>query len=200
VTGFVVQPTIFPSEKRGVLTYATVVAVGPPAGGISDQVFRLNSIYDPDYTGGGSTVLGYSQAAALYQRYRVLSARATVTWDNMATNPITAFICATPNTVISTGINYIMGQRFAWSRGIGGVGGNSTLTHAIDIPIYKVFGCPKKQVEVEHDFAATLTGSPQNTVYLHVGAYQNGASSGNYNLQVRIDYTVVLSNPYDLTT
>lgn len=200
VRGFAPSKNVFPLEMRGTVTYATVLALGPAAGAIVDQVFRLNSVYDPDYSGVGSTAFGYTQYAALYQRYRVLRATARIVWDNLATNPITAFVCATPNTVISTGINIIQGQRLSWVGGVGGVGGNSTREHTISAPIHIVFGCPARQVATEHDFASAVGANPSNSVYLHVGAYQNGASAGSFNLQVRIEYDVIFSMPYDIST
>ncbi len=200
VRGFTPSANVFPLQMRGKVTYATVLAFAPAAGAISDQVFRLNSIYDPDYTGTGTTALGYTQYAALYQRYRVLGATVRVVWDNMNTNPITAFVCATPNTAISSSIAYIQAQRLSWVGGVGGVGGNSTREHVVSVPIHKAWGCPDKQVRSENDFAAGINANPTNVVYLHVGAYQNGATTGVYNLQVRIEYDVIFSMPYDLST
>lgn len=42
------------------------------------QVFRLNSVWDPDYSGVGVTVTGYSTFAALYGRYFVHGSKVSV--------------------------------------------------------------------------------------------------------------------------
>lgn len=48
--------------------------------------YRLNSIYDPDYTGLGAQPYWRDQLAAIYNRYRVLGAKITVTFAN---SPVT---------------------------------------------------------------------------------------------------------------
>ena len=65
---------------------------------------RLNSIYDPNQTGAGHTVYGYSNIAALYNKYRV----DMVEWEIVLTTPggtndqyITATVA--PNTSGSIG-------------------------------------------------------------------------------------------------
>lgn len=199
IKGFAVQRTLFPVEYRGVLTYTGYLALTPSAGAITDQVYRLNSIYDPDYSGVGSTVMGYTQVNALYQRYRVLSAKVTVQWDNLSSDPVVAYLVATPNTAISSNIGYIQAQRISWTSPVAGKGGPPK-SHVVSLPIHKVFGVPAAQVRSEHDFAAALGANPANSVYLHAGIYQNGASAGNCNLFVKIEYHVVLSMPYDLST
>jgi hypothetical protein len=46
----------------------------------SNNVFRLNSIFDPDSAVGGTQPYGYDQLAALYNRYRVLKVRYKITF------------------------------------------------------------------------------------------------------------------------
>jgi len=48
--------------------------------------YRLNSIYDPDYTGIGAQPYWRDQLAAIYNRYRVLGAKISVTFAN---SPVT---------------------------------------------------------------------------------------------------------------
>jgi len=40
-----------------------------------DYQFRLNGLFDPNYTGGGHQPKGFDQLAAFYQRYRVYNVR-----------------------------------------------------------------------------------------------------------------------------
>lgn len=41
----------------------------------SSYEFRLNSVYDPNYTGSGHQPYGFDQLAALYSRYRVFATK-----------------------------------------------------------------------------------------------------------------------------
>lgn len=47
---------------------------------VGGRAFRLNSLYDPDYTGIGGTPSGVDTAARMYLRYEVLAAKVTVHW------------------------------------------------------------------------------------------------------------------------
>lgn len=49
------------------------------------QVYRGNSIHDPDFTGIGHQPLGHDEWATLYNRYRVISSKITIHWMNVAT-------------------------------------------------------------------------------------------------------------------
>lgn len=44
------------------------------------NIYRLNSLYDPDYTGTGAQPYGFDQLAAMYAKYQVLSATAVNEW------------------------------------------------------------------------------------------------------------------------
>jgi hypothetical protein len=49
-------------------------------GGVANQNFRLNSLNDPDYTGGGHQPRFFDQLAALYQYYTVVGVTFKVTF------------------------------------------------------------------------------------------------------------------------
>lgn len=56
---------------------ATVASAAGAGAGLftTPLVFRMNSVYDPDFSGVGGTVQYYSQYANLYRHYRVMKAR-----------------------------------------------------------------------------------------------------------------------------
>jgi len=67
------------SRLRTTLTYASKqVNITLPS---IDYQFRLNSLFDPDFTGTGHQPKGFDQLAALYQRYRVYRVRWKVEVD-----------------------------------------------------------------------------------------------------------------------
>lgn len=54
------------------------------ASGIADfavRTFRLNSIFDPDYTGVGGNPSGYLEYAALYNKYRVMGCKILIRFE-----------------------------------------------------------------------------------------------------------------------
>ncbi len=200
MVGLTNTPCIVPPYWRGKMFYNSIVQINPAAGAAVANVFRWNSIYDPDFTGVGVSAYAYGTLSALYGKYRVLSARATVEFVNVSTTtPLTCFIVLNPVTTVGVNIAQILGQRFVWSRGIGTVSGTASVTHTVSAAVAKIYGAPERQVRDEDDFASITGANPNNGVYMHVGAYANGASAGAVNLHVRIEYDVVWSLPLEMS-
>jgi hypothetical protein len=66
-------------------THTGSLATGAAANCGSEQVFRLNSLYDPDFTGAGHQPYGFDQISPLYRQYKVTS----VDIDIQLTDPST---------------------------------------------------------------------------------------------------------------
>jgi hypothetical protein len=180
--------------------YNTVLALAPAAGGVAANVFRLNSVFDPDFTGVGSSVVAYTQLSALYGRYRVMAAKVFVEYVNVsATIPLTVFVALNPVTTVGVNIAAILAQRHVWTKGIGASVGSAATTHVCGGPVGALYGVPERQVRDEDDFAALVGGNPNNGVYAHIGAYADGAAAGNLTIHVRIEYDVVWSLPLEMS-
>lgn len=70
----------FPERLRCRLKYTDwvqFIGAGPEW-----QIYRGNSIYDPDYTGVGSQPLFYDQLITVYNRYRIFGCKLVVTLTN----------------------------------------------------------------------------------------------------------------------
>lgn len=74
----------FPTGQFVKFTYTQSNVLYSGTGGIwgTEQVFRLNSIYDPDYTGSGHQPYGYDQMALLYKQYKVIGAMIEIDFMN----------------------------------------------------------------------------------------------------------------------
>jgi len=173
--------------------------LSPAAGAVAAQVFRWNSVYDPDFTGVGTSVRGYTQMAALYGRYRVLGAKATVGFVNISNaTPLTVALALNPVTTVGVDITSILAQRHIWYQGLGTSTGAAAVEHTVSSPVHPIYGVPKAQVAAEDDYAAVAAGNPNNGVFLHVVAFANGPAAGACNIQIRIEYDVVWSLPLEL--
>lgn len=199
IVGLTSRPLIVPSRFEGLMSYEFVGALAPAAGSATANVFRFNSVYDPDFTGVGSTAAGYGQLSALYGRYRVLSARVTAEFVNTSTTtPLTCFMVVNPVTTVGVNIVSILQQRHVWSKSIATSTGNATVKHELSGPVGAFYGVPATQVRDEDDFAGLIGANPNNGVFCHIGAYADGATAGAYTLHVRIEYHVVWSLPLEL--
>jgi len=197
VMGLMCTPAILPSLFRGHMFYQTNVTLGPAAGGIAVNVFRANSVFDPDLTNAGTVAAGYAALAGLYGRYRVLSSSVKLTYNNQGSIPFVAFVAANPVTTIGTSFATAMAQRYTWQAGLGGASGTGYLTHSFGVRMAKVYGVPEVQVRNEDDFAAVTGSNPNNGVYYHVGVFNPSGAASSCTVAVRIDYEVVWSLPLE---
>lgn len=61
--------------------------ISNPSGGITgvfDNVFRANNVYDPDFTGTGIGVSGFTELASIYSRYRVYASKIRVSIKSLS--------------------------------------------------------------------------------------------------------------------
>lgn len=89
----------FPSQKTVALRYVETLAFDPSSSATSVNVFRVNNIYDPNYTGLGHQPMYRDNYAQIYSRYRVNYA--TITMVALDTHIVNV---ATPNLVDGTNV------------------------------------------------------------------------------------------------
>lgn len=70
------------------LTWSDNYALDASATGYTANVFRLNSLYDPQYSVGGGTPTGLAQATTLWARYKVMAAKVTCSFRATSTNDL----------------------------------------------------------------------------------------------------------------
>jgi len=68
----------FPKQMAVKLTYCDTIAIPNTDTGTADYRFRLNSIFDPDMTGGGHQPRGHDQWATIFSKYCVIGAKVKV--------------------------------------------------------------------------------------------------------------------------
>lgn len=89
-----VKPDPFPTRLhtrcKYVDSYQITASSLPRTAGV-ESVYRLNSIYDPDFTYTGTTVIGHSNFDALYGRYTVKGAKIEIKWSNPTSDGMVCF-------------------------------------------------------------------------------------------------------------
>lgn len=80
ITGLSRQDFGFPDRLKTKLNYCDVVQLTATAGSPGIWQFRLNSCYDPDYTGTGHKPKWFDQLSAVYWYYKVLGSKITATF------------------------------------------------------------------------------------------------------------------------
>lgn len=177
------------------MSYASIVSLAPAAGTVSINSYRGNGVYDPDFTGVGTTAYTYSQLSALYNRYRVIGSRIFVNFTNTGTGVQTHLLQASIANSPPTTVQWFGGRHMA--RGTTSPG-KPAFTHIASARTAKIFGVPESQVMSEDDFAGLVGGNPNNVWYWHIGSYNPTAAATTGTVDVRIEYDVIWSMPLNI--
>lgn len=197
IRGLTPVPSVFPPMLRGKVLYTDYPILTSLLSGVASYVFRANSIYDPNFSGVGTTGYNVTQLAQCYDRYRVLNCEFSVDFTvTTGTTGGEVFVVLSNNNSLGTGIAAYTANRFVWRKPIGAAAGNGIQSAKISFPIHKVYGVPALQVRNEDDFASVMGNNPSNGVYIHIGFYATGAAgSSTCTAQCRIVYDTVFSLP-----
>ncbi len=128
------------------LTYSQNITYVTGAGTASNNVWRGNSIFDPDLTGVGHQPRGRDQWVLLYDRYAVYGSSITALFSTDSLRPISvnvlsrAGVFVTPNTVISRDETKYNTTRILQSQGNGRVRISRYMSTA------KIFGVPPAMI------------------------------------------------------
>lgn len=69
----------FPAQMQAKLRYSETITLDPNLGVPAHNLFRCNSIFDPNYTGVGHQPYGHDTYQLIYNHYNVVSATITMT-------------------------------------------------------------------------------------------------------------------------
>lgn len=160
----------------------------------SINVWRANSIFDPDFTGAGDQPLYYDQYAALYGQYQVLACRfdhTVCTIDNGGSPSIPAFVSSAFTDVDPTGLNneHISSLKFGQDHGI--VTAATPLYISTYITMKQLHGY--KDITQVDNLIAAIGGNPADPSF-HILSIRTSASLGTdtYYVKTKITYYVKL--------
>jgi len=139
--------------------------------------FRLNSLYDPDFTGTGSQPTTFDQWMALYDRYRVLGVDVDLTVKNLTNSVQDLVAAAAPSVDSAPTFTYagICGMRGAiLGKYLPATCGISKLHKTILMK--DVFGVDEEAMMSELNYSGTASTSAPSVAYLSVGAHTSGAT------------------------
>lgn len=74
----------FPAVKNAVLTYNETKGFSTGGASLfgSENVYRLNGMFDPDKTGVGHQPMGFDQYMQLYHKYKVTGVKVRLNWND----------------------------------------------------------------------------------------------------------------------
>lgn len=78
----------FPQQLKVRMKYIDEYVMTSTAGSQVIQTFRMNSIFDPDFTGIGHQPYGHDQWSPLYTKYVVLGSKLVATWSPLSESDV----------------------------------------------------------------------------------------------------------------
>lgn len=181
----------FPTNYMCQLRYSQVLPIAFSAGGWGYQRFRLNSLYDPDYSGVGHQPRGFDQLTPIYNKYLVLSAKYKIKfWQTSGVDAYVGFTVRKDASAPTVFEDWTEGQY-----------GSSVVLKSDDnrvhykkraISMKKFFG--KRMRLTDDDACVDYTSNPTDICNLVIGANDVSLSSaGSITCEVEIVYTAVFT-------
>ncbi len=101
----------FPDRLMTKLRYCSYFAITSASGALTKQLYRWNSVQDPDYTGAGHQPMYHDTYAGIYDHYVVVRSRATIRVMNPSTTIGLLCGCVTDDdSTTSTSFETLMEQ------------------------------------------------------------------------------------------
>lgn len=164
------------------------------------NIFRLNSLYDPDYTGAGGQPLARDQWANFYNRYLVYGVSYKVTFINTSTSEqVYCWVVPKNVTAVSTSAQVLFEKPYAKNRILGVESGKSIGTIKGYASAAKALGYTKQQYQSEKANSSEFNSNPASEGFLHV--YSQAAdetTSVTVRIRVVLTYYVCLSERLSL--
>lgn len=164
------------AEHRCVLTYVSTAPLFSATATTAAALFKVNSAYDFDNSFGTTAIPFYAELSTIYNYYRVIGVKFTVTVVNRETFPLGAYIIMTNTMPATSGTGYYLrsGQPFGQGRVLPGTAGmNKGIFHASHT-IEAIVGTPAPKYE--DNFRATINTDPADLVWMAIGIDSHTAS------------------------
>jgi len=162
-------------------------------GAIALKQFRLNGLYDPDYSGIGHQPYGYDQLTPLYGRYLVYGCKYSCQFTNTSTlMQADVALQVRPNTTVFTTWNTLCEAQYSNKRVLGIEGGRSMQTIKGYTSIAKAFGQTKATVRTDDTFQSLVSTNPTRppTLTIYVKSLDTATSTAVYCLTTLQYYCV----------
>lgn len=180
----------FPNSIVTKLRYADFFTLTAASGVVSSQIFRANSVFDPDFTGTGHQPMYFDQWAAIYDQYVVLGAKITAEFTSTSsTLSQIVGIVGDDDATISGVLTNLLEQNNGYSAVQHAGTGAKTIT-ATFAPM-EMFGVDAKD---DGSSQTPVTTNPSEEWYWKCySIFSDGLSATTTFLKVEIEYTVKFS-------
>lgn len=190
---------LLPARFCTKLRYYYQGSIDPGAAGtVSANVFRANSVYDPDLTGAGNQPRGFDQLMNLYENFQVIGSKVVCRYAsrNASTYDVVAGISLRSNSSAETQLVNYVEQKNCKSKMLASGASAAPCTIAMSYKPKKIFGTRA----LSQDYVGTASSDPTNCCYFHIFAAPiQSVDSDAIDFYLTIEYIVVFTRPADVT-
>lgn len=187
----------FPSMKRVTMRYGDVQILTTTLGVYNEQLYNMNSIYDPDRTGVGHQAWSYDQWATLYNKYRVINFRYKVQILGGAGNFSLFTVLPTNGTTAPANGSQVIESDLGKYHIVSGQDGNPvTLKGRLNLARFT--GKSLEAYKADDIYGANFGANPNELMILHVGISRPDATTTNCIYAIQMEYDVILYDPIEV--
>lgn len=189
----------FPNTLETTLRYSEIVYLTSTSGSVAQYAFRLNSLFDPNFTGTGHQPYYFDQLAAVYKRYTIRNAKMQAKFSHIVnatttlqpSGPTIVGISGDDDGTVSTTLTTAMEDNNTKSDFLNNaLGGNNVKTLSIDYS-------PQRDLGVEHtndSLVALVSANPTRPWFGTVFMAETGlATPTTVAVRVEITFRVIFS-------
>jgi hypothetical protein len=184
--------TIMPDRLRTSLRYWKLVTFNLAVTSYGSVRFSPSNAFDIDPLIGGTAMSGFTEVAAFYNRYRVLSSTIVVMLnDQSATIPLTSFLAPVnvdPGATPAAGYNLAIREQPYAKSCLSGLLGSPPVLLRANMSTEKIFG--SKMALYDDAFSAVVSASPTNNWFWVVGVNAPAVIATSVYVDVRIEVDV----------
>lgn len=174
----------FPNKYFCKMTYGENVILTAGTAGVYglESVFRLNSLYDPDFAGVGHQPYGYDQMGALYRRYLVTAVSITLVFSDPSEDGLLIGCSLQPSnsvfTLTGASNNQLKEKPQMITRMLNDSGEQNCIIKQF-MPLHRLEGLHKFQWSANlAEYASDYNANPTRSPYLRVACASARNTSG----------------------
>lgn len=160
--------------------------------------FRLNSIFDPNYTGGGHQPLGHDQLATLYNRYRVFKCAWRIKAQSTGSNAPRIVVVPYGNSLTTLTFDRVAELPRAITRTLGINGASNGVQIAGHISLPNLSGETSTEFKGNSNNEALFGADPGEAMRLMILMDSPTGSSATAQVSVQLIYYVECFDPLNL--
>lgn len=182
-------------NRKVTMIYHERFSVNPAAGLTGAYIFRANTCYDPNVTGAGHQPRGFDQLMALYDHGTVIGSKIDVGVFNTNATAVTAAVSLRDEGTPSVTYDDILEVATCSWTIVSSLTASGVANLTQTCSPKNFLGRPNLMSEDDLRFSRSNDCTEQAFYHVYFGPTDGGFDLGAVHCHVRIEYTVILSEP-----